>query len=193
MKTSILFWSPILLWLGACASRKTVEVSAQAQAAVGDLKIYQKDDASMLQSAPLGTLPFFVGGTRGINIRAIKWNQPVTPENPGVDCDLTYSTGKGSSHFFRCIAKQGSAHIIASLQEDLVEGRRRLRRVFVDGKGQGLVDQWTAALERMGYQKAPAKTAGILTRFHSPGGETVVDLIWVATSGSATLRISPKF
>ncbi len=183
-----------LVTLGACSSREEINVTgATGDSVLQSVRIYKKDDSAILQNASLGTLPFFYGGVRGLNLSAIKWNAPVTSENPGVDCDLNFTEGKVTTHFFRCIAKEGTAHIIVSLQEDLIEGRRMLRRVFIDGKGEELVNQWSAAFERMGFRKSKEKIAGVQSRYESPKGDSIADVIWASSSNSATLRISPKF
>lgn len=176
----------------ACSSPEKINVNAPQSVYMPTVKIYKKDDSATLQNAALGTLPFFYGAARGINLAAIKWNAPVNSENPGADCDLSYSDGKGASHFFRCIVKEGNAHIIVSIQEDLVEGRRMLRRVFMDGKGETLVSQWSSALERMGYKKSSSKASGVTQRFVSSNGLSIADIIWVGSTQSATLRVSPR-
>ena len=181
-------------FLGACSSAPpTVEVTAAKTSSVNSVQIYKTDTTTMLQNSALGTIPFFYGGSRGLNAGAIRWNQPVTSENPGADCDLSYTEGKGgTSHFFRCIVKEGNEHIIVSVQEDLVEGRRLMRRIFMDGKGKALVDQWGSALERIGYRKAKGGAAAT-QHYVSADRASVADVIWVSSSQSVTLRISPKF
>lgn len=185
-------WMGVLaLGISACSSKERVDVNAGRGDALRSVQIYRKDESSALQNAALGTLPFFYGSSRGLNVRGVKWNRPVTSENPGADCDLTYNEGKGTNHFFRCIIKEGNTHIIVTLQEDLVEGRRLLRRIFMDGKGESLVNQWSSSLERIGYRKAPP-VKGVTSRYVSPNNETVADLIWVPASKSATMRLSPR-
>ena len=186
-------WFGTLLALGACSSRKVVDVMAPPTDSVSSVTIYRKDETWALQNAALGVLPFFYGSARGLNLNAIRWNVPVTTENPGTDCDLTYAEGKGSSHYFRCIAKEGNSHIIVSLQEDLVSGRRMLRRIFMDGKGDALARQWAVALDRMGYKKSGVNVSGVMSRYVSPQGETIADIIGVSSSRSVNLRIAPKF
>jgi hypothetical protein len=177
----------------SCSSPEKIDVSSSSGGSVvSTSNIYRRDESAVLQNAVLGTLPFFYGGARGLNVNSIKWNEPVAAENPGVDCDLNYTEGSGASHFFRCIVKEGNSHIIVSLQEDLLEGRRMLRRIFMDGKGESLINQWSAALERVGYRKVKNQGSGVRATFLSSRSGTIAEIIWVSSSESATLRISPK-
>lgn len=192
MKACCLKAFVFLVVVSACSSPQKIEVKSSAADSIQSVMIYRKDESSALQNAARGTLPFFYGGSKGVNLLGVKFNEPVTSENPGVDCDLNYVEGKSPSHSFRCIVREGQAHIIVTLQEDLIEGRRLLRRVFVDGKGEELINQWASALGRIGYQKVDARVAGVTTRYVSRANGNIADVLWVAATKSATLRISPK-
>lgn len=181
----------ILSFFVACSSSETVEVGSSNGTPLQTVRIYKKSDLDQLQKAALGTLPFFYGGVQGLDVSSIKWNQPVSPENPGADCDLVYVQGKGSSHYFRCIVKESGSHIILTLQEDLIEGQRLLRRIFMDGKGAELTRQWSASLERIGYSRAAKPPKGVSARYFSSKTRSFADIIWISKTKAATLRITP--
>jgi len=181
----------MLIIFASCSSSEEIQIqdAGQQNSSLSDAVVLKKDRSLNLQNAVLGTVPFFYGGARGLNVQNLKWSKPVNGENPGVDCELSlHEKKKTDSHFYKCVVKAGKLYVILSIEEKIIGNSRRMQRIFMDAKGVGYVQQWKSSLLRAGYASINKKG----TSYLSKDRKTLADIVWVPRLNSATLRLSPK-
>jgi|GEM_PF-1572595 len=150
-------------------------------------------ETALMGPEAIGILSFFGGSDHGVVVRNVQWGKPVTPENPGADCELKLRKQGPPQNVFSCVVKkEGEVPVVLSLIEsvDPAHTSRKLVKITVDGKSQATHDRWLKDLASADYAetKASKKPRRI---FRSADGKSEAQVIWAPQAGAVTVIVLP--
>ncbi len=176
----------------ACSHKKAnvQETPEQVSAPVS------KEDSTLNSvSEDAGVLNFFdtPGIERGLVVRAIKWGEPISSDNPGADCELRRRLAGPPTNVFACVVREaGKEAVVLTLHEEIQENKRHLKRITMDGKGADTRDRWQKTLMSLGYtQSKMPNPKPSRVNLISKDAKTMIQIIWAANANAVTLIVDP--
>ncbi len=169
----------VLALAAACSSKKNATTEEGEQSYSGNY-----EDA--------GVIPFFnvSGPERGLVVRNIQWNKPLSSENPGADCELKR---KGDAPTYLCVVRDKKEAVVLTIHEDNVTHARHRSKITLDGKGEANRNRWLKTLKGLGYIKKPGTDSkGNRHTVLSSDRRTEVQIVWAPAAKAVTLIFSPS-
>lgn len=121
----------------------------------------------------------------GLLLNNFKWGQPLSPNNPGVDCKLKLKKVGPPTNIFSCVIKfEKEDPAVVTAVETLQGKDRSLVRVVLDSRGKGLRARWSQDIKSAGYRPMKGRKA----TFVSPDGRTLLEVVPSKTVLSAVFR-----
>ena len=171
----------------ACSSGKKSDDSGEPPPS--DEAILEAVETVPEGSQDTGLLTFFNGAEKGLVVKSIRWNKPLSSENPGADCELKQ---KGDSNFV-CVVRQGAEAVVLTIAEAGAGAKAHLAKISLDGKTEATKARWVNELKGSGFTAGPVTPSKKIVKqsFLSKDKKTKVEMIWVPAVKAVTLIFKP--